>query len=138
MYQKLLITSFLILLICGCRENPELPIVKTSLLHPDGNFILSISNQSSEIDPIDIKVEINGETIIHKYFALDDHHNGKVFKIKLPNGKHKIKVSSLKDKAVFSKTIELKKKKWATIDYWNGEQKSQFYYSEGDKAPIYM
>jgi hypothetical protein len=88
-----------------------------------GNFILYVSNQSFAVNPVDIKIYIDGKIAIDEKFDLTGkrvaQHNWKQFRFKLKPGRHYLKAASDKGKAALEKEFEIKNKHWAVVDYWN-------------------
>jgi len=87
-------------------------------IDPDGNFLLYVSNQSFAITPVDIIVKIDGKIIVNEMFEVGSQHRWKLFRIKLPKGKHEITASSKKGSATLHKLFTVKGKQWAVVDYW--------------------
>jgi hypothetical protein len=98
--------------------NPELPSATSTLLDPDGNFTLWVSNQSYAINPVDICVEINGELVISSYFDVGTQHTFVPFKLRLNNGKHTIRIWSTKGAAELSMEFDLNNGRVGVITYW--------------------
>lgn len=88
----------------------------------DGNFILYVSNQSFDINPVDIKIFIDGKLAVYGIFDIKGkrvpQHNWKKFTFKLKDGIHKIKAESKKGKAILEEEFEIKGQNWAVVDYW--------------------
>ncbi len=87
----------------------------------EANCILLVSNQSSHVDPVDIKVSMDGAVAVDKNFSVDGKFpqpNWKRFKFWLPRGTHKLSVTSVKGKATLEKEFEIKEKHWAALTYW--------------------
>ena len=91
---------------------PNLPEDRT------GNFILYVSNQSFAINPVDIKVYIDGQVAVEQEFDVGNQHNWQAFQYSLPNGTHQLRVQSRKGQAKLQKEFEVKGKHWAVLDYW--------------------
>jgi hypothetical protein len=83
----------------------------------NGNFILYVSNQSSAIDPVDIKIFIDGEVVVEQNFSQNGGHNWKKFQLSLSKGIHSIYAVSIKGEVKLEKEFEVKDKHWVAIDY---------------------
>lgn len=100
----------------------------------DGNFVLFVSNQSFDINPVDIKVFIDEKLAVYGIFDVKGkrvpQHNWKKFVFKLEDGTHKLRAESKKGGAIFEEKFEIKGKAFAVLDYW--------YYSSvtGGSGPI--
>jgi len=99
--------------------DPKLTPVQSNLLNPNGNLTLFVSNQSFDITPVDIRVEIDGEVVVHEYFEVGNQHNWKTFRLKLSPGQHDLSVRSRKGRAWLSRTFTIQRRHWAVIDYWH-------------------
>ncbi len=87
----------------------------------NGNFILYVANQSFAVNPVDIKVYINGQVAIDQDFDIGKEfpqHNWIKFQYSLPKGTYQLKVESIKGKATLETKFEIIAKHWAVIDYW--------------------
>jgi hypothetical protein len=91
---------------------PNLPQDKT------GNFILYVSNQSFAVNPVDIKVYIDGQVAVEQEFEVGDQHNWQAFHYSLPHGTHQLQVQSQKGQAKLQEEFEVKSRHWAVLDYW--------------------
>ncbi len=140
-------TLFLIIAaisVSGCTENIKLQeetSITTSTIIPtqtvaqtltatpnpvsEENFILYVSSQSFTIDPVDIKIMIDGKVVVNKDFYVGNQHNWQKFQFSLSSGNHKIYVESVKGDAKLEKEFEITNKHWAEIDYWYNPESSQ-------------
>ncbi|MCL4691996.1 MAG: hypothetical protein KJ060_05720 [Candidatus Hydrogenedentes bacterium] len=106
-------------LLCGAVCNRvEFPPVNSTLLNPSGNFTLYVSNQSFAISPVDIKVQIDGEVVVHQNFDVGTQHNWKKFGIALPPGVHSLTATSTKGDATLEQEFTVTGEHWAVVDYW--------------------
>jgi hypothetical protein len=98
--------------------------VETNTLPQDknGNFVLRVSNQSFAIDPVDIKIYIDGKLAIDQEFDVGTgvrrQHNWLMFQFQLPEGIHKFRAESIRGQASVEEQFEVKGKRWAVLDYW--------------------
>jgi hypothetical protein len=91
-----------------------------------GNFTLTVSNQSFDIDPVDILVKIDGITVIDDEFLVKQQHNYHRFEFILKPGIHTIFAESIKGKYQFNEEFTIEKELWASLS---------FLYSEGQETP---
>jgi len=91
-----------------------------------GNFTLTVSNQSFDLDPVDILVKIDGITVIDDEFLVKGQHNYHHFEFLLKPGTHTIYAESIKGKSQLSKEFVIEKELWASLNFW---------YYEGDETP---
>ena len=90
-----------------------------------GNFTLTVSNQSFDIDPVDILVKIDGITVIDDEFLVKQQHNYHHFDFILKPGTHTIYAESTKGKYQLNEEFTIEKELWASLD---------FQYYEGDET----
>lgn len=126
------IFSAAVLLVSGCARtqdqtaeqgggggaNPSTEDSAGVAADPDGNFVLSVSNQSFEIDSVDIIVTIDGQPVIDEDFAVEDQHNWKQFTFRLDPGRHTLTARSQRGGAELERTFEVTGEHWAVINYW--------------------
>lgn len=107
----------MLLTLTGCGD-PELSTASNSLPDSNGNFTLFVSNQSFEIDPVDVRVEIDGELVVSADFAVGTQHSFVPFELSLSEGKHQIRIRSKKGDAELSTEFELKDHDVGVVTYW--------------------
>ena len=96
--------------------------------HPDtfpSNFSLTVSNQSFDIDPVDILVKIDEITVIDDEFLVKQQHNYHHFEFLLKPGTHTIYAESIKGNYQLNEEFTIEKELWASLD---------FQYYEGDET----
>jgi hypothetical protein len=109
------------------QSDPQLPAANGKLLDPNGNFTLYVSNQSFAIDPVDVRVEIDGELVVSEYFKVGSQHSFKTFRLFLSKGTHRIHIWSEKGEANLTKEFELKDYDKGVVTY--------FYYPDTHYSP---
>ena len=90
-----------------------------------GNFTLTVSNQSFDIDPVDILVKIDEITVIDDEFLVKQQHNYHHFEFLLKPGTHTIYAESIKGNYQLNEEFTTEKELWASLD---------FQYYEGDET----
>lgn len=81
------------------------------------NFTLTVSNQSSDIDPVDILVKIDGKTVIDDEFLVKQQHNYYNFEFVLEPGIHTIYAESIKGKYQLNEEFTIETELWASLDF---------------------
>ncbi len=104
---------------CGSRSLPPMPVADGSLLSPGGGFTLYVSNQSVDIDPVDVRVEIDGELVVSDYFRVGSGHFFEPFTLALANGKHHIRIWSERGKVELSKDFTLSGEDTGVVTFWH-------------------
>ena len=125
-----LLVLALVLVACGGRssaehEGPSGTGVSQLEPTPEGNFVLYVSNQSFEIDPVDIRVTIDGKLAVDEDFEVEDQHNWVEYTFRLREGRHVLHAESRAGAAELTRSFELTRKTWAVLNYWYypGERK---------------
>ena len=110
---KILFLLSIIVLSIGCDDSiPTIPQTE------NGNFTLYISNQSSNIDPVDIKVIIDGQIAVNQEFLNSGGHNWIKFQFQLKKGKHLLFASSAKGNLKQDSVFTVDSKLYGVVDYW--------------------
>lgn len=135
---KMMMIAGVVLATCMmvCRASDEKPKMTEVLPQTtNGNFVLYVSNQSSALSFVDIKVEIDGKNAVSADFAVGTGHNWITHTFQLAPGKHKIVAITQKGSARLEQEIEVKDKHWAVIDYWfpTRDGKKQFTFTIREK-----
>ncbi|GIU88707.1 MAG: hypothetical protein KatS3mg009_3222 [Acidimicrobiia bacterium] len=65
----------------------------------DGDLVLYVSNQSFEVDPVDLEVAIDGVTVVAQDFAVGSQHTWVPFGFALDDGAHLVTVVSARGAA---------------------------------------
>ena len=84
----------------------------------NGNFILFVSNQSSNLDPVDIKISIDDKLAVNQEFLSKGGHNWIKFQFQLNNGNHKLFTSSTKGNIVKDTLFTLPTTPYGVVDFW--------------------
>ena len=116
-----------LLVLTGCAD-PELPKASSRLLDTNGGFTLYVSNHSSAIDPVDVRVEIDGELVVSDYVHYGTGHTVVPFGLSLTRGKHRIRIWSAKGDAELSREFELIDHDVGVVNY--------NYYPESQDNPV--
>lgn len=120
------------------------PLTTHLPLNKNGNFVLYVSNQSFALDPVDIKIYIDGKVAESQDFRVENQHNWQKFQFSLSRGIHKIHVESVKGEAKLEKKFEIKGKHWAVVDFWyypkldNNQTQKQFSFEIQDEPIMFM
>ncbi len=106
----------------------------------NGNFVLNVSNQSPELSPVDITIQIDGTQEVSDEFHVRNQHNWIEYTFQLSPGKHNIRAVSRKGDASLEQVVDLTKKLWAVIDFTyrpGMNEKKEFSFTCRDK-PIFF
>lgn len=79
--------------------------------------MLHVSNQSFDIDPVDIRIKIDGKAVISQDFRVLNQHNWKQFTLRVAPGQHVLTAESTRGGAVLVQSFRVTGKHWAVVDY---------------------
>jgi hypothetical protein len=82
------------------------------------DVVLIVSNQSFDVDPIDLIITIGSDTVVNDTFYVENQHNWKVYKAKYNTGLHEIRVKSELGEAKIIDSFFLFYKKYIYVNYW--------------------
>ena len=108
----------------GCASldaQPNSPDGVLMTQDPNGNFIILIGNYSREINPVDIKVYIDGRMAVAGVFEYRFNLGVpwlKTFRFSLFEGRHTLKAETVRGEAQLEQEFEIRGKHWALIPYY--------------------
>lgn len=115
-------------------------LTESPLLDQDGNVVLYVSNQSFEIDPVDIEVRVDGRLVVSKDFNVGSQHNWESFRLSLPAGRHVLTARSKRGEAEIRQPFDVDGNRWLVLDYWfyskkygNPPESRHFQFTESDE-----
>ena len=118
-----LLLAFLIFF-SGCKDS-SLPNIQSNLENPNGNFTLYVSNQSLDIEKVDIHIMIDGQPVVYEYFKVKNQHNRKKWVLKLPEGEHTIVAETSLGEINLKQQFDVKGKQWGVLNFWASEKTVQ-------------
>jgi hypothetical protein len=83
-----------------------------------GALILYVSNQSFAINPVEIKVFIDGRKVIDDKFPIRYQRNWRKYPFELTKGTHHLRIESANGDAIWEETLDIARKQWGVINYW--------------------
>jgi len=102
-----------LLLLAGCATS------KTDVTAYGLPMMLYVSSQSSFVDPVNITVILDSDTIVaSRDFSVGDGHKYSKFKIDLVNGRHHITASTSNGDAGLNVIFWVEKPTWLALNYW--------------------
>ncbi len=106
------------LFIVCCNDSDTKDTTETLLENNEGNVFFYVSNQSFDIDPVDIQINIDDKVAINQDFYVEGQHNWIEFIYLLSPGTHKLSITSIKGEATFEEEFEIVDNHWIVIDFW--------------------
>jgi hypothetical protein len=83
------------------------------------NFVLYVSNQSFEIDPVDIDVFVDGELAVEGDFLVGSQHTWHMFEFELAPGEHTIRAVTSAGDTRLSDTVDITDQtRYAVVNFW--------------------
>lgn len=76
-----------------------------------------ISNQSFEIDPVDILIRVDDNLIVDKKFFVENQHTYQTFEISLPKGTHTIYAETKAGNAQLKEEFVIDEDLWIAISF---------------------
>lgn len=111
----------------ACSDPIEEPSQQPpAVLAGDANLTLYVSNQSFDIDPVDIQIEIDGKLAVSGDFLVEGQHSWHQFPFALPPGEHQLRLSSSQGPERTA-SITIDDPRYAVINFW--------FYSENHYEP---
>lgn len=102
----------------GETTPPVTPAITELPQDQNGNFVLYVSNQSSAINPVDIKIYIDAKLAVKKDFYVGTQHSYTSFRFSLSEDKHSIKIESKNGDAILKKVFKITDKHRGIVEYW--------------------
>lgn len=86
--------------------------------------MLLVSNQSFDVDPVDIEIRIDGRVVVQDEFRVAGdqlpQHNWQRHEVRLAAGSHRVAATSERGKAHSDATFEMPGIQTVTVAYWHG------------------
>jgi hypothetical protein len=93
------------------------------------DLTLLISNQSFDINPVDIEIKIDGEVVVKDNFNVQQgqlsQHNWQQYHLQLSRGSHQLVATSKKGKAQLQTELKIEAAQTSMIAYWKNQSKNQ-------------
>ena len=133
------VVAILVAAMAGACDSPSQPSSASSsspsstnspasLLDPNGNVVLYVSNQSLELGRVDITVEIDGHPVVSRDFKVGSQHTYVPFRLELARGRHVLTARSVTGKASLRRSFQVGEKGWLMVSYW--------YYTKAQGSPM--
>jgi hypothetical protein len=85
---------------------------------PDGNLRLYVSNQSFDIDPVDIEIAIDGRRAVAGEFRVEGQHNWILYRFALAPGRHVLRATAHDGRVRLVRRFTMERRLWAVVDFW--------------------
>jgi hypothetical protein len=103
----------------GCGGgNPDANTTTAIVTASSGNFHLYVSNQSFDIDPVDIQVFIDGKEVVNDTFKVESQHTWILFNLELEPEKHTLRAVGHGGEAELSESFVTSTEDWGVVEFW--------------------
>jgi hypothetical protein len=79
---------------------------------------LFVSNQSFEMELVDVRVELDGQLAVTGDFEVGSQHTWKKFELPAAPGSHVLRVISADSSARLDETFVMDERKWMVLAFW--------------------
>jgi hypothetical protein len=100
-------------------------------------FHLWVSNQSFDIDPVDIAVYIDDQQVVCDLFRVEAQHTWILFELELSEGEHSLRAIGLEGQVELVESFTVSREHWGLVDFWTEEGRNFFTFHIQDE-PIYF
>lgn len=118
------------------EPHQHLPYVDT------GNLHVYVSNQSFDLDPVDIRVELDGDLAVTGDFLVEGQHSWHVFKFEVPEGSIRLDARTIVGDAELSQSLDVTADLYAVLDFWyypgDPDHPRMFSLSLFDEPPLFQ
>lgn len=110
----------------------------------DPSFTLLVSNQSFDLDPVDITINLDGQLAITGDFRVEGQHTWIPFDFGLTPGVHTLEVTTADAPAALVELFTVDDRQWGVVMFWYYAAGSpeptppQFSWSLHDQAPMFQ
>jgi hypothetical protein len=122
---------------------PVIEPISGSATQDTGNVALYISNMAFQPDVVDIRVEIDGRTVVHGAFECDVRTTHTRYRLDLPPGEHRLRAETQRGQAVLEEAFSLKDEIHIGLSYYyrepgllNGETRPMITFHAEDRSWI--
>ena len=148
----LLVSILFTMAACDSRCEPNDRGTSTCSLSPpqqhlpvpaNPTFTLFVSNQSFDLDPVDIEIELDDQLAVTGNFEVGSQHSWFEFEFALASGNHEIRVTTADADTALDKPFEISGRKYGVVNFWYYEAGSpeptppQFSFTVSDDRPVF-
>ncbi|MFH2008715.1 MAG: hypothetical protein ABI333_19160 [bacterium] len=103
---------------CAAASCPECTDCVAACWPRTATLHLYVSNQSFDIDPVHIRVRLDGEIVVDDDFSVGMQHNWFYYPLLLEPGTYALEIDSITSEATFTQELVIEDEHWAVIDFW--------------------
>lgn len=98
---------------------------------------LWVSNQSFDVDPVDIQIYVDEQQVVCDSFRVESQHTWILFELELDEGEHSLKAVGLDGQVALAETFTVSNEHWGLVEFWTEEERNFFTFHVQDE-PIYF
>jgi hypothetical protein len=122
---------------CGTSDNEP-----RQYLPPPASpsFTLLVSNQSFDLDPVDIVIRLDGQIAVAGDFRVEGQHTWLPFELDVAPGAHTISAVSETGDAELAMSFAMDERKWGVVMFWYDDADDggrQLTFSLSDEQPLF-
>lgn len=120
-HSTLFLSSLLLALSAACSGGGDGGLEPRQLTPTatDPTFVLYVSNQSFDLDPVDIEVLLDGEPAVEGDFLVEGQHSWHTFSFELAPGAHELRAATLAGDSIAVETIEMgQEPRYGVLNFW--------------------
>lgn len=96
-----------------------------------------MSNQSFDIDPVEIEVYVDGQQVVCGIFRVESQHTWILFELELEPGEHALRVVGHDEEVELVESFETPDERWGLVEFWTEEGRT-FFTFHIQNEPIYF
>ena len=102
----------------ACSNNSPEATTRPTEGAGSGNFHLYVSNQSFDIDPVDIQVYIDGIEVVNDTFRVESQHTWILYDLDIEPGEHTPRVEGDDGEAELIGEFDISDEHWGLVEFW--------------------
>jgi hypothetical protein len=137
-------SALIFLLLVACGGNSKGPAAQPPAAPKEPEkipFVLILNNRSFDLDPVDVRVQIDGEQVAEQDLPLRATQVYFTYELQLTPGTHLVRALTSKGQVTFEETFDIGWKRWALLTFhYNAEthqdpKPAHFTWEVMDEAP---
>jgi hypothetical protein len=98
---------------------------------------LWVSNQSFDVDPVDIQIYVDEQQVVCDSFRVESQHSWILFELELDEGEHSLRAVGLDGQVELAEAFTVSNEHWGLVEFWTEEGRNFFTFHVQDE-PIYF
>lgn len=101
-------------------------------------FHLWVSNQSFDVDPVDIQVYVDDNQVVCDSFLVESQHTWILFELELDGGEHSLRAVGLDGQVELVDTFAVSDEHWGLLSFWTEEGRDFFTFGVEDEPILFQ